>query len=116
VRHAIEMDRGGDGLPTGSRSDDMMLIPKTHWRVWATPVGGSRFVLMTCPKCGLESRLTGPIKLVHGAMDRQGGHAIADDGTVTPSVECPAGDPHRCPSDACGFHQNVKLEGWEPLE
>lgn len=85
----------------------MMLIPKTHWRVWETPVGGAWFVLMTCPKCGLESRLTGPIKMAHGAMDGCGGHVIVDDGTVMPSVECPR--------DGCGFHQFVKLEEWAPL-
>lgn len=31
-------------------------------------------------------------------------HAIADDGTVTPSVVCPI--------EGCGFHEWVKLEGW----
>ena len=32
------------------------------------------------------------------------GHAIADDGTVTPSLVCP--------EDGCDFHEFVKLEGW----
>jgi hypothetical protein len=30
-------------------------------------------------------------------------HAIADDGTVTPSVVCPR----------CDWHHNLKLEGWK---
>lgn len=33
-------------------------------------------------------------------------HEIADDGTVTPSVECPI--------EGCGFHENVRLIGWRP--
>ncbi len=33
-------------------------------------------------------------------------HAIADDGTVTPSVVCFV--------DGCGFHEFIKLEGWPP--
>lgn len=33
-------------------------------------------------------------------------HAVAPDGTVTPSVVCPY--------DNCGFHEMVKLEGWPP--
>ena len=94
----------------------MILIPKSHWRVWAAPVGGSRFVLLTCPKCGAEARLTGPIKIVHGALDGHGGHTIADDGTVTPSVVCQAGDKHRDPADGCDFHEIVRLEGWVPFE
>lgn len=32
-------------------------------------------------------------------------HTIQDDGTVTPSVVCPL--------TGCGFHEFVKLEGWE---
>lgn len=30
-------------------------------------------------------------------------HRIGEDGTVSPSVICPQ----------CGFHENVRLEGWE---
>ncbi len=32
-------------------------------------------------------------------------HTIAPDGTVSPSVVCPAKD--------CGFHEFIKLEGWK---
>ena len=35
-------------------------------------------------------------------LDRD--HAIAEDGTVTPSLDCP--------EDGCAFHEFVKLEGW----
>lgn len=35
-------------------------------------------------------------------------HAIAEDGTVTPSVVCPI--------EGCGFHEWVKLEGWSKIE
>ena len=31
-------------------------------------------------------------------------HDIADDGTVTPSLQC----------YGCNFHKNVKLENWHP--
>ncbi len=34
-----------------------------------------------------------------------GEHDIAGDGTVTPSVECTV--------DECGWHEHIKLEGWE---
>jgi hypothetical protein len=45
---------------------------------------------LTCPNCGLDAELD---------------HQIAKDGTVTPSVECP--------SDGCGFHEHVRLLGWD---
>lgn len=32
-------------------------------------------------------------------------HEIAEDGTVSPSVQCPW---------TCNFHEMVKLEGWPP--
>ena len=34
------------------------------------------------------------------------GHEIAQDGKVTPSVQCP--------EEGCRFHDNVILEGWAP--
>ena len=34
-------------------------------------------------------------------------HSISSDGTVSPSVVCPYG---------CGFHEFVKLEGWDQIE
>ena len=33
-------------------------------------------------------------------------HEIADDGTVTPSLDCPV--------EGCSWHESVKLEGWVP--
>lgn len=49
-------------------------------------------------------------------------HDIADDGTVTPSLECPielkAAEENEsnvvCPQTLCGWHENVKLLDWEP--
>ena len=35
-------------------------------------------------------------------------HEIADDGKVTPSLDCPA--------DRCNFHEFVRLVDWEPAE
>ena len=56
-----------------------------------------------CPKCGNEMTLMN--------------HAIADDGTVSPSVVEPKDFmnpyPGKCPRPICGtFHENLKLEGW----
>lgn len=34
-------------------------------------------------------------------------HTVGDDGTVRPSLVCPA--------DGCGFHEFVKLDGWVVL-
>jgi hypothetical protein len=47
--------------------------------------------VMGCPKCRYAAYL----------ID----HQIAADGTVTPSCVCPR--------DGCGWHETVKLEGWE---
>lgn len=33
-------------------------------------------------------------------------HVISADGSVTPSLVCP--------EPGCGWHENVKLEGWTP--
>jgi uncharacterized Zn finger protein len=59
----------------------MTEIPKTHWRKWL------HIVYVTCPDCGVEGRLD---------------HDVAEDGTVTPSLDCPS----------CAFHEHVKLKGW----
>ncbi len=40
-----------------------------------------------------------------GHMAGLGDHAIAEDGKVSPSVECPAED--------CGFHESVRLVDWK---
>lgn len=49
---------------------------------------------ISCPQCGTS-----------GSLSRSGadGWKIAADGTVTPSVVC-----------ECGFHEFIRLEGWEP--
>lgn len=46
-------------------------------------------VFAVCPDCGLNAQLD---------------HDVADDGTVTPSLDCPE----------CEFHAFVKLKDWEP--
>lgn len=51
---------------------------------------GKPTAVMSCPKC-----------LYAGYLD---GHEIAQDGTVTPSCVCPRN---------CGFHDMVRLSGWE---
>lgn len=50
---------------------------------------GKRFAGLTCP---------------NGHAGDLSDHTIAADGTVSPSVVCPEA--------GCGFHENVKLEGW----
>lgn len=49
----------------------------------------------------------------HGASLRtaDGGHEIADDGTVQPSVVCPSTNDD---GTACSFHEMVVLEDWTP--
>lgn len=51
--------------------------------------GLSGRVCIKCPKC---ERI--------GMLD----HNVADGGTVTPSLDCPA--------EGCSFHEFVRLEGW----
>lgn len=67
-------------------------LPPGTWNLWTT---GKRRVLFSCPKCGDT-----------GLLD----HAVASDGSVTPSVQCT--------KPGCGFHENIRLSGWdsEPLE
>ena len=45
----------------------------------------------------------------HGLIDE---HTIAADGTVTPSVVCTGPDGKG--EETCGWHENVRLEGWSP--
>ena len=47
-------------------------------------------VLASCPQCGGVAVLD---------------HAVAADGTVSPSMECPYA--------GCEFHESVRLVGWE---
>lgn len=63
-------------------------LPPGTWNLWTT---GKRRVLFSCPKCGQTGLLN---------------HEIADDGTVTPSVQCP--------KTGCGFHEMIRLSGWSP--
>lgn len=60
-----------------------------QWWPWPT----AKRVTVWCPDCGNAATLD---------------HDIADDGTVSPSLVCP-----HVKHDACGFHEFVKLEGWE---
>ncbi len=58
------------------------------WKGLLTPKG--RSATFTCPNghtCALDH------------------HEIAADGAVTPSVVCPY--------EGCGFHEFIKLEGWQ---
>lgn len=48
-------------------------------------------IVMSCPECGAIGVLTD--------------HKADSDGKVTPSVVCSR--------DGCGFHDYVKLEGWD---
>ncbi len=64
---------------------------------YAHPVGDRRyFVEVCCPDCG-----------VHLMLSHEN-HAIAPDGTVTPSLVC--SNTH----DACAWHVFARLEGWPP--
>ena len=65
-------------IPRGTPNDD-----GPRWYLF----GGVVFV--TCGECSFRSSLD---------------HDIAGDGTVTPSLECPA--------DGCDWHVNARLEGW----
>lgn len=63
-----------------------VIIPKDKWSI----VKGERKPIIECPSCG--SGLLGDATI----------HGIKEDGTVYNSVVCD-----------CGFHEHVKLEGWE---
>ena len=61
--------------------------------LWSVAVTGyvKPGVLVSCPKCGCVALLD---------------HEVAADGTVKPSVVCP--------KEGCGFHDSVRLIGWQP--
>lgn len=69
----------------------MITIPKNKW---STQMVGGRVktlrVFVECPGCHTVAPLN---------------HDVADDGTVSPSLDCPFDD--------CSFHDHVKLEGWK---
>jgi hypothetical protein len=61
----------------------------------STPEGLARLGVLAfirCPSCNKVSLLRSSV------------HAVADDGTVTPS--------YVCPYPPCAFHEWVRLEGW----
>ena len=68
-----------------------MIGQKGPWWCVIHEPEGTKGAVVCCP-CGQKAYLSD--------------HTIADDGTVSPSLACPA--------DGCDFHENVKLEGWEP--
>lgn len=74
-------------LPRSTRSDP---LDRPGWWPLETPTG--RSAVVRCPECGTCATLTG--------------HAIAADGTVTPSLACP--------TEGCTFHVYAVLEGWTP--
>lgn len=57
---------------------------------WRDMFAERRMAIVACPKCGQTYSLRG--------------HTIADDGTVSPSLVCPA--------KACDFHEHVRLMDW----
>lgn len=61
----------------------------TWWPLWLT-----------------DGRLTATVICNNYHLGTLEDHAIAADGTVTPSLECP--------DDGCAFHENVQLVGWDP--
>jgi len=64
--------------------------PGTWW-VWKTET--TDVPLICCPQC-------------KGIINMGADHAIAEDGTVTPSC--------KCLTSYCSFHANVRLERWRP--
>ena len=78
--------RAFQAAPEGTRFYE---VPKGTWL--RVVLDGQATARIGCPTCGECPAL--------------GDHEIAPDGTVTPSAVCPTG---------CGFHEHVKLEGWEP--
>lgn len=65
-------------------------VPGGGWH--HTILDGKPVAVTYCPKCGLEAYLDD--------------HSIDTDGIVTPSVICPHAP--------CTFHDDVRLENWEP--
>lgn len=68
--------------------DIQMGREKGQW--WGVQREGKRGATLICPGCAIHA----------GLMD----HAISADGSVTPSVVCP---------EDCGFHEYIRLVGWE---
>ena len=66
----------------------MTVVPRTCW----VHVEGDRFPLVWCPHCG------------NAAIGGDPPHGISADGHIFESVIC---------SQGCGFHDYVRLEGWD---
>lgn len=56
---------------------------------------------------GLNEEIYPTIRDSNGDWFGLATHSIDEDGTVSPSVVCPYG---------CGFHEFIKLEGWDQIE
>jgi len=54
---------------------------------------------------GWEKRWTANFTCPNGHAGYLGDHTIAPDGTVSPSVVCPV--------EGCGFHDFIRLAGWD---
>jgi len=74
-------------ITESKRRDGVMA--KGEWRENHHPVSGKRSAVVCCPGCGRICSL----------FD----HEIADDGEVSPSLDCPFD---------CEFHDHAVLEGW----
>ena len=66
--------------------------PRGSWWRWS-----GEYVSIKCPQCGQCATLRKP----------DGGHDIAVDGTVSPSVVCPYAP--------CAWHVHVKLQDWDSI-
>ncbi len=66
----------------------MVTIPRSKWKL--VVIDGKITARVECPGCKRTF-----------ALD----HTITEDGTVTPSLDCPMED--------CQFHDFVKLEEWD---
>lgn len=81
-----------------------LLVPSA--RIWDS-AGGPRDPLTWAPllePIAEGHRRSAWIKCRNGHLATLTDHQIAHDGTVTPSVVCPA--------DGCDFHEHVQLAGW----
>lgn len=83
-------------------SDGLHLFPRTkahyacdmepgEWKPAIDASNGKRSASIVCPLCKQRSWLD---------------HAIADDGTVSPSIVCP--------TEGCTFHVAGRLLSWDP--
>lgn len=84
----------------------MIDVPKTEARAFEEPplswkpfrdIDGSTGAIFTCTN-GHTGTLVSPSR-------PEDHHTIDDGGVVSPSVVCP--------EDGCGFHDHVRLVGWE---